>query len=133
MHLVEHKNYYSQKHGKYGLTFRCSSCAKIESAKTRRDPDRRKTTSNGYVKLYAPENPMADKRGEVYVHRFVMAEKLGRPLERWEHVHHIDGDRTNNKIANLALVSNQENHVLKDTIARIHYLEGILRAHGISF
>ncbi len=30
---------------------------------------------------------------------------LGRHLEPWEHVHHIDGDKTNDVIENLAVMS----------------------------
>lgn len=43
-----------------------------------------------------------------YVHRVVMSEHIGRPLLTEEHVHHIDGDPTNNKIENLEIVSNSE-------------------------
>jgi hypothetical protein len=34
-----------------------------------------------------------------------MEQKLGRRLLNFEHVHHIDGDRLNNSIDNLMLVS----------------------------
>jgi len=37
------------------------------------------------------------------VHRAVMEKKLGRPLTTDEIVHHIDGDRFNNKLENLEL------------------------------
>ena len=40
-------------------------------------------------------------------HRLKMAEKLKRPLARWETVHHIDGNRENNAIENLQLRSSQ--------------------------
>lgn len=40
-----------------------------------------------------------------YQHRFVMEAHLGRKLETWEHVHHKDGNRTNNQIQNLELIS----------------------------
>lgn len=36
-------------------------------------------------------------------HRIAMARHLGRPLEEWEHVHHLGEDKSNNDISNLAL------------------------------
>lgn len=50
-------------------------------------------------------NPNAHHKCWVAEHRLVMAEKLGRPLERNEFVHHIDGDRANNDPENLSLES----------------------------
>ena len=61
--------------------------------------------SNGYAKIYVPDNPMADKNGEAYEHRLVMSEVLGRPLLSSEHVHHRDGDKLNNSPKNLETVS----------------------------
>lgn len=58
----------------------------------------------------------------VLEHRYVMAQHLGRPLRQAEHVHHIDGDRTNNALHNLQLVSNSEHahlhrlHALGNTV-----------------
>ncbi|MBC8459794.1 MAG: HNH endonuclease [Deltaproteobacteria bacterium] len=60
---------------------------------------------------------MADKRGEVYEHRLVMAEKLGRPLESYEHVHHLDGDKTNNRADNLKLIEPQAHNIMTKLIA----------------
>lgn len=39
-----------------------------------------------------------------YEHRHVMAEELGRPLERWEHVYHLNGDSRDNRIENLVII-----------------------------
>lgn len=63
---------------------------------------------SGYVWVRCPEHPAATPGGYVYEHRLVMEKYLGRYLEPWEHVHHIDGNRSNNDLSNLQLMSNFE-------------------------
>jgi hypothetical protein len=43
-----------------------------------------------------------------YGHRIAMEQKLGRPLEDNEHVHHMNGVKTDNRPENLELVNRAE-------------------------
>jgi hypothetical protein len=47
----------------------------------------------------------AGKNKGKYLHRLVMEEALGRPLKRREKVYHIDGNKSNNELSNLRLIS----------------------------
>lgn len=56
-----------------------------------------------YVMIYRPDAPGAYTSGQIFEHRFVMQEAIGRALEPDETVHHINGDTRDNRLANLQL------------------------------
>jgi len=41
-------------------------------------------------------------------HRYIMEKHLNRKLEKWEHVHHINDDSSDNRIENLEVLSNSD-------------------------
>lgn len=67
---------------------------------------------DGYVLVWMdPGDPLAAMRsrvGYVLEHRLVMARSLGRPLQPWETVHHINGVRDDNRPENLELWRNRQ-------------------------
>lgn len=71
------------------------------------------TNSQGYRLLYRPEHPASTKSGHILEHRYVMERHLGRPLADYETVHHINGERSDNRIENLQLRSGHHGRGVK--------------------
>lgn len=69
--------------------------------------------SNGYKMV------LVDTNAYMREHRLVMSRHLNRMLEENEHVHHINGDKLDNRIDNLKLISNSEH-------GKIHQPKGSL-------
>ena len=73
--------------------------------------------TNGYRYIYDPSNPYANGSGKVYEHIEVMCNHIQRKLTSDECVHHIDRDKTNNKLENLRLMTLSEHtklHLVED-------------------
>lgn len=68
----------------------------------------RRKNKQGYIEVWKPEHPNANKKGYILEHRLVMSEHIGRPLLNNEDVHHKDKDKTNNNISNLELLTKSE-------------------------
>lgn len=61
----------------------------------------------GYVALYRPDHPLADADGRVAEHRLV-AFDAGLLTDLSLVVHHINGRKTDNRLANLVVKTNEE-------------------------
>lgn len=59
---------------------------------------------DGYIRRYAPDHPWPRRNGYVRENVRVMELHLGRRINPDEVVHHLDGDRQNNVLANLELM-----------------------------
>jgi hypothetical protein len=68
----------------------------------------KKISKKGYVLVLARGHPMAERGGYIMEHRLVMAEYLGRLLEKDEVVHHINKKKYDNCIENLKLMKRGE-------------------------
>jgi hypothetical protein len=66
----------------------------------------RRIERNGYVMDYVGSGRYQ------YQHRLVMEAHLGRPLDRREIVHHVNGDKHDNRVENLEIMSQSEHRAL---------------------
>ena len=65
---------------------------------------------NGYRKLLRPDHPFSDVKGYILEHRLVVEGHIGRRLDPHEIVHHINGNKLDNRIENLELMGKSNHH-----------------------
>ncbi|MEK6881049.1 MAG: HNH endonuclease [Nanoarchaeota archaeon] len=66
--------------------------------------------SKGYIYIKKPEHPYCNINGYIQEHRLIIEQYLCRYLNKDEHIHHINGIKTDNRIENLQIINNS-NHI----------------------
>lgn len=74
----------------------------------------RTVTEHGYVLVRAGVgHPLADCRGYAYEHRVVAQTKIGRPLQKSDIIHHLNGNRQDNRPENIIVTRSVGEHALQ--------------------
>lgn len=89
---------------------RCPICRRVLVDRPTRHPNGTRGQAykedRGRTRVYlGREDPCSNSAGWQYVYRVEVSTTLGRTLRSDEHVHHVDGDVTNNSLSNLELVA----------------------------
>ena len=64
----------------------------------------RSNSGDGHIKIQVLGHPHADKHGYIAEHRVIMEQRIGRYLSSDEIVHHLNGIKHDNRLANLVVV-----------------------------
>lgn len=102
-HTVEEVERIRKRH--IGKVVTVETRKKMSEAAKLKDSGHTKKRTDGYIALYYPLHPSANKDGYIMKHRYLMEKHLGRALSEDEVVHHINGKKADNRIENMVVMT----------------------------
>lgn len=101
--------------GKYGyMGANCTSFTK-KDLEAKRVIGKPRKDRDGMICCSEEKIPVKSRNGKIYMHqrrvsysKWLMEQQLGRKLESNEVVYHIDGDKYNNELSNLEVITRAE-------------------------
>lgn len=93
---------------------------RVLAARSKRQRGERSSFGNGYYYVLMPDHPNANRSGYVAEHILVITEHVGRALRKGEVVHHINLNKHDNRLENLAIARRQQHanwHVQLEELA----------------
>lgn len=87
-------------------------------------------TSSDYILLYKPEHKNSNSSGYVLEHILIMSKHLQRPINIGEIIHHINGNKKDNRIENLMLFKSNSEHISFHAKERREYSINLIKRTG---
>lgn len=91
-----------------GRTFSKETIERMSASAREGGIGHKKLRGDGYVSVYFPDHPCSTEDGYIMEHILVMEALIGRHLKDDECVHHINGNRNDNRKENLKLMTKSE-------------------------